>query len=93
MSDAYLSTEVVAAAVGDNVDLGDSTIAPANEILRSEVGSGVHGMAIAGTDDHDEMGVYIEEPTQVLGLAKRPGHWIWRSQAMGARSGPGDTDL
>ncbi|MFN8085070.1 MAG: hypothetical protein U0Q14_12650 [Dermatophilaceae bacterium] len=34
-----------------NVDIGDHEIAPRNEILRTEVGSGVHGMAIAGTDD------------------------------------------
>lgn len=79
--------------VDGNVDLGDRDIAPRNEILRTEVGSGVHGMAIPGTDDHDEMGVYLEEPDQVLGLAPRPGHWIWRTQPMGARSGPGDVDL
>lgn len=88
MSEAYRSV-----AVDGNVDLGDREIAPRNEILRTEVGSGVHGMAIPGTDDHDEMGVYIEEPDQVLGLAPRPGHWIWRTQPMGARSGPGDVDL
>lgn len=29
-------------------------------ILRAEVGSGVHGLAIAGSDDHDEMGICIE---------------------------------
>src|SRR5512142_1216582 len=34
----------------------------AGEILRTVVGSGVHGIAIAGTDDHDEMGVYVEPP-------------------------------
>lgn len=76
-----------------NVDLGDREVAPRNEIVRAEVGSGVHGMAIPGTDDHDELAVYVEEPGQVLGLAKSPGHWIWRTQPMGARSGPGDIDL
>ncbi|CCI54888.1 nucleotidyltransferase domain-containing protein [Nostocoides jenkinsii] len=76
-----------------NVDLGDREVAPRNEILRTEVGSGVHGMAIPGTDDHDETGVYIEEPAQLLGLADAPQHWIWRTQPMGARSGPGDVDL
>jgi len=88
VSDAYR-----AAAQPGNVDLGDRDIAPRGEILRTEVGSGVHGMAIAGTDDHDEMGVYIEAPEQVLALAPRPQHWIWRTQPMGARSGPGDVDL
>lgn len=76
-----------------NVDIGDHEIAPRNEILRTEVGSGVHGMAIAGTDDRDETGIYIEEPAQVLGLAPAPHHWIWRTQPMGVRSGPGDLDL
>lgn len=77
----------------NNVDVGDARVARANEILRTEVGSGAHGMAIAGTDDHDELGVYVEEPTQLLGLAPNAQHWIWRSQPMGARSGPGDLDL
>ncbi|MGL5852288.1 MAG: nucleotidyltransferase domain-containing protein [Phycicoccus sp.] len=76
-----------------NVDIGDREVARRHEILRAEVGSGVHGMAIAGTDDHDEAGVYLEEPAQLLGLASAPGHWVWRTQPMGARSGPGDTDL
>ena len=39
---------------------GDRDVAMAGEILRTVVGSGVHGIAIAGTDDHDEMGVYVE---------------------------------
>ncbi len=76
-----------------NVDIGDREVAAHHQILRTEVGSGVHGMAIPGTDDHDETGVYIEEPAQLLGLAPRPEHWIWRTQPMGARSGPGDVDL
>lgn len=64
-----------------------------NEILRTEVGSGVHGMAIAGTDDHDEMGVYVETPAQVVGLAPASHHWVWRTQPMGERSHHGDVDL
>jgi uncharacterized protein len=39
---------------------GERDLALAGEILRTVVGSGVHGIAIPGTDDHDEMGVYIE---------------------------------
>lgn len=80
-------------AVANNVDLGDSEIARAHEILRTEVGSGVHGMAIAGTDDHDETAIYVETPEQLLGLAPMAGHWTWRTRAMGERSGPGDIDL
>jgi len=72
---------------------GDRDVAMAGEILRTVVGSGVHGIAIAGTDDHDEMGVFIEPPTHVLGLRRPAEHYVFRTQPEGARSGPGDTDL
>lgn len=64
-----------------------------SEILRTVVGSGVHGIAIEGTDDHDEMGVFIEPPEVVLGLAPTLDHVQTRTQPEGVRSGPGDTDL
>lgn len=64
-----------------------------DEILRTVVGSGVHGIAIDGTDDHDEMGVFIEPPQHVVGLAASLDHDLWRTQPEGARSGPGDIDL
>lgn len=76
-----------------NVEYGDPEVAFAGEILRSVVGSGVHGIAIEGTDDHDEMGVYIEPPEYVLGVAARREDYISRTQPEGVRSGPGDTDL
>src|SRR3712207_5861454 len=61
-------------------------------ILRTVVGSTVHGLANAGTDDRDEMGVCVEPPEYVLGL--RPfEHWVFRTQPEGAPSGPGDLDL
>lgn len=61
-------------------------------ILRAVVGSTVHGLANAGTDDRDEMGVCIEPPEYVLGL--RPfEHWVFRTQDEGTPSGPGDLDL
>jgi predicted nucleotidyltransferase len=72
---------------------GDRTVALDGEILRTVVGSGVHGIAIEGTDDHDEMGVYIEPPTHVIGLHRPSEHYVFRTQPEGARSGPGDTDL
>lgn len=61
-------------------------------ILRCEVGSGVHGLGVAGTDDRDEMGVCIEPPEYLLGLEQFEQH-VWRSQPEGVRSGPGDLDL
>lgn len=74
-------------------EYGDRDIAVRGEILRSVVGSGVHGIAIAGTDDHDEMGVFVEPPGNVVGLRGPADHYVHRTQPEGARSGPGDTDL
>jgi uncharacterized protein len=76
-----------------NVEYGDASIALPNEILRSVVGSGVHGIALEGTDDHDEMGVYIEPPERVLGLGSGRDDYVWRTQPEGVRSGHGDVDL
>jgi uncharacterized protein len=76
-----------------NVSVGDRDLALSSEIVRTVCGSGVHGMAIEGTDDHDEMGVYIEQPEQLLGLMTTAEHYVSRTQPDGVRSGPGDTDL
>ena len=72
---------------------GNREVARGGEILRTVVGSGVHGIAIAGTDDHDEMGVFVEPPDRVLGLVGAVPHYVFRTQPEGARSGPGDVDL
>jgi hypothetical protein len=76
-----------------HTEYGDRDLALGGEILRTVVGSGVHGIAIEGTDDHDEMGVFIEPPEHVLGLNRPVEHYVFRTQPEGARSGPGDTDL
>lgn len=76
-----------------HTEYGDRDIAMRGEILRTVVGSGVHGIAIAGTDDHDEMGVYVEPPETVLGMRAPAEHYVYRTQPEGARSRPGDTDL
>ena len=91
-----------------HVEYGDRETAMHNEILRTVVGSGVHGIAIEGTDDHDEMGVFVEPVRFVIGLSswdyKRGQvahvdlgnagmpHFNYRTQPEGARSGPGDVD-
>jgi len=67
-------------------------VATANEILRGVVGSTAHGTAIDGQDDRDEMGVFIEPPENVCGLAPCD-HYIYRDKPDGVRSGPGDLDL
>jgi hypothetical protein len=41
-------------------------------IIRVQVGSGVHGTAITGQDDRDEMGVCLEPRQFVTGLARVP---------------------
>lgn len=41
-------------------------------ILRVQVGSGVHGTSISGQDDRDEMGLCLEPPQFVTGLARVP---------------------
>jgi predicted nucleotidyltransferase len=75
------------------LEYGDREAAQRGQILRSTVGSGVHGIAIAGTDDHDEMAVFVEPAEWVLGSERGPEHYVARSQPEGARSGHGDTDL
>jgi hypothetical protein len=47
-------------------------IAERGTILRVQVGSGVHGTAIDGSDDRDEMGVCLEPPEHVTGVARVP---------------------
>lgn len=76
-----------------NVSIGDEVVAREHEILRVVVGSGTHGMAIEGTDDRDEMGVYVQTPDQLLGLDPTAEHYVSRTQPEGVRSGPGDVDL
>lgn len=62
------------------------------EIFRCQVGSGIHGVTISGYDDRDEMGMCIERPEAVIGLAKFE-QYIYRTQPEGVRSGYGDLDL
>ena len=76
-----------------NVEYGDLNLAHENEILHTVVGSGVHGIAIEGTDDRDEMSVFIEGMTHVIGVDEPMDIVTYRTQPEGARSGPGDVDL
>ena len=67
-------------------------IAERETILRCEVGSTVHGLGVAGTDDRDELGVCIEPPEYVIGL-RHFEQFVYRSKPQGVRSEPGDLDL
>ena len=61
-------------------------------VLRTTVGSVVHGLSNPGTDDRDELGVSIEPPEYLLGF-QRFEHFVYRTQPEGHPSGPGDLDL
>ncbi len=47
-------------------------VAERGMILRTQVGSGVHGTGLSGQDDRDEMGICLEPPQFVTGLARVP---------------------
>lgn len=66
-------------------------MAEKNLILISVVGSSAHGLALKGTDDHDLMGVCIEDPEYVIGL-KSFEQDVFRTKPEGVRSQAGDTD-
>lgn len=84
-------------------------LAEAGTILRVQVGSGVHGTAVSGQDDRDEMGICLEPPAYVTGIARVPDgssperritfeqyeyHTAWeRSGGLRERSGAGDLDV
>ncbi len=80
--------------VGMNAHGSDEfrVIADQATILRVLVGSGLHGTAVEGQDDRDEMGICVEPPEYVIGL-RTFEQYIFRTQAEGVRSGPGDLDL
>jgi hypothetical protein len=84
-------------------------IAERGTVLRAQVGSGVHGTSIQGQDDRDEMGLCLEPPQFVTGLARVPAglsttatvefeqfhrHTVWdRPGGVANRSGAGDLDV
>src|SRR5437868_210265 len=46
----------------------ERSLAEQGTILRATVGSTLHGLALAGADDRDEMGVCLEPREYVIGL-------------------------
>lgn len=82
-------------------------IAQAGTILLVQVGSGVHGTSVSGQDDRDEMGICLEPPAYVTGLARvhtptgraipfeqYEYHTAWeRPGGLAERSGAGDLDI
>lgn len=74
-----------------NTIMDKSQIATENEILRGVVGSVALGLNLPGTDDRDEMAVFIEPMRYGLGFGEFD-HLITRDQPEGVRSQPGDLD-
>lgn len=74
-------------------ELRDAALA--NTILRVQVGSGVHGTAIEGQDDRDEMGICLEPSRYVTGLARFEQYEMRTAWVRGrnARSLANDLDL
>jgi predicted nucleotidyltransferase len=62
-----------------------------NLVLKTQVGSMVHGTGIPGKEDTDYMGIYIEEPAEIFG-PQSADHAILRTAAEGQRSTPDDID-
>jgi uncharacterized protein len=75
-------------------------------VFLTEVGSGVHGTSVSGTDDTDWMGVCVEPPEYVTGLRKINASGVWsdfeqferhtawdRAAGVRERSGAGDLDV
>jgi uncharacterized protein len=67
-------------------------IAERGLILKTTVGSEVHGLSNPGTDDDDQLGVTVEPAHYLLGF-QRFEHFVSRTQPDGSPSGPGDLDL
>lgn len=63
------------------------------EFVRVVIGSTIHGLSVATTDDLDLMGVCIEPPEAALGMGKPFEQHVFRTQPEGHPSGPGDVDL
>jgi hypothetical protein len=66
------STELPAGFAHPHASEQARKIAEEGMILRVQVGSGVHGTSISGQDDRDEMGLFLEPPQFVTGLARVP---------------------
>lgn len=66
------STELPAGFAHPHASEEARRIAEDGMILRVQVGSGVHGTSVTGQDDRDEMGLCLEPPRFVTGLARVP---------------------
>lgn len=67
-------------------------VAKGNVVLMGEVGSTAHGTGLAGFEDVDMMGVFVEPLRNVVGRSL-VDHYIQRDQPEGVKSQPGDLDL
>lgn len=87
------SSDAAGTTSGMNNDSPEfAALAERGTILRCQVGSGLHGTAVDGQEDRDEMGLCLEPAEYVVGM-RRFEQYTFRTQPEGARSGPGDLDL
>lgn len=96
MKSHYTETPAPKHSPGKHATPWHKEIAARNTILRTEVGSGVHGTSVSGYDDRDEMGICIEPPEAVIGFKnfeQYEWHTAWaREGGRRNRSGYGDLD-
>lgn len=97
--------EIITEKLGPMVPLLSNSpnqwIASSGMMLRVLVGSTVHGTAVEGQDDIDEMGICVEPPMTVIGRNREFKHYEFRSAELrtpkkngeAPRSEPGDLDL
>lgn len=94
---AHYHRKVVKRSVDKHATPWHREIALNNTILRTEVGSGLHGTSVEGSDDRDEMGLCIEPEDCVIGykdFEQYQWYTAWeRPGGRANRSGPGDLDL
>lgn len=84
-------TEVRESHSNGTLTHAERVVTPENVILLCTVGSTVHGLALEGTDDQDEMGIVLEPQEYVIGLDLFEQR-VSRTKPEGVRSEAGDLD-
>src|SRR6202789_2093383 len=74
-------------------EIARSGFAPADSLIHIFVGgSELHGAKVGTTDDLDIYGVFLETPSEALGLQSRD-HFVWSTASDERRNGPDDVDV
>jgi uncharacterized protein len=74
-------------------EIARSGFGPADSLIHLFIGgSELHGAKVGTTDDLDIYGVFLEKPTEALGLQSRD-HFVWSTASDERRNGPDDVDV